>query len=220
MTNHNGGDNLIEHLRQLVSEACSYPPKSLQRRQILNKIVRVVTNSGKLSRENTPYYHDALQQTWEYFYKNLEKYDPNSASLITWLNSYLKWRLHDFKVKEANWEEMTKPISKRDNQGEIRSISLEDAVTAHSDIPPLLEEIRDWVQTDENGELRKTIFRKRPEINAQVLILRRLPPDIPWEDIAKEFQLNSAEAKDLPKFYSRKCLPLLRKFGLDQGYIE
>ncbi|MHC5721984.1 MAG: sigma-70 family RNA polymerase sigma factor, partial [Nostoc sp.] len=89
-----------------------------------------------------------------------------------------------------------------------------DEQPAPPDIPLLLEEIRDWAQTDADGELRNTIFRRRPEINAQALILQRLPPETPWRTLAENFQLNPAEAKDLPKFYSRRCLPLLRIFGL------
>ena len=222
MTNHNGEDNLSEHLRQLVSEACSYPPKSCQRRRTLNKIIREVTKSKKLWEETTPYYQDALQQTWIYLCKNLEKYDHNSASLITWLNGYLRWRLKDLKQDKANSDKLTKPIFQKDIKGKIRPISLEDAETARSDIPPMLEETIDWAQTDSDGKLRKTIFRKRPEINAQVLILQRLPPEISWEDIAKEFgfEKDSPEAKDLSKFYSRKCYPLLREFGSDEGYLE
>ena len=194
--------NSSEYLQQLVAEACSHPAKSLKRRQKLNEIVRVVTRSGKLWQENTPYYHDALQVTWMNFCRNPEKYRPNSCSVITWINNSLKWRLKDFRV------ETTHPID------------LIDKLPAPPDIPPMLEETRDWAQTDSDGELRNTIFRKRPQINAQVLILRRLPPETPWETIATDFQLTPAEAKDLPKFYSRKCLPLLRKFGSDQGYLE
>jgi hypothetical protein len=76
-----------------------------------------------------------------------------------------------------------------------------------------------WVETDLDGELRKTCFRKRPEINAQALCLRKITSETPWEDVAAEFKLTPSEAKDLPKFYSRKCKPLLQKFGFDQGYI-
>ncbi len=63
LTNYNRGDNLSEYLQQLVAEACSYPVRSRQRQRKLNEIVRVVTNSGRLWRDNKPYYHDALQQT-------------------------------------------------------------------------------------------------------------------------------------------------------------
>ena len=217
MTNCNGGDNLSEHLQQLVAEACSYPAKSLQRRQKLNQIVRVVTNSGKLWQETVPYYHDAVQVTWIYFCQNPERYDPNRASLITWLNTYLKWRLQDFRQQEASSSAMSVPTSISETRETIDPI---DRLPALPDIPPMLEEIRDWAETDPDGELRNTIFRERAEINAQVLILRRLPPDTPWDTIAAEFQLTPAAAKDLPKFYSRKCLPLLRKFGSKQGYLE
>lgn len=214
-----GGNNFNEYLQQLVAEACSYPAGGLKRQKKLNQIVRVVTNSGKLWQENTPYYHDALSQTWYYFCKNPEKYDPKIAGLTTWLNRYLRWRLQDLRQDQADWENLTRPIVQRDRD-DIRTILIEDIEPAPPDIPPLLEEISDWAKTDFDGKLRNTIFRKRPEINAQVLILRRLPPDTPWDNIAARFKLNPAEAKDLPKFYSRRCLPLLRNFCLQQGYIE
>jgi hypothetical protein len=76
------------------------------------------------------------------------------------------------------------------------------------------------VQADPDGELQKTCFRNRPEINCQILFLKRFPAETPWSEIAAEFSLTPAEAKDLPKFYNRRCLPLVRKFGIAQGYIE
>ncbi len=99
-----------------------------------------------------------------------------------------------------------------------------DDIVASPDIQPAIEiwkKTISWVQQDPDKRLRSICFRKRPEINAQALILRRLPPDTPsWKTIAAEFNLNPHEAKDLPKFYNRKCLPLLREFGLTNGYIE
>ena len=175
----------------------------------------MVTSSGKLWQENTPYYHDAVQVTWIYFCQNLEKYDSSRASLITWINNYLRWRLQDFRQEEAASNARTVSGS---GAGELTDPIA--ALPAPPDITPMLEETRDWVETDKDGELRHTIFRGRPEINAQALILQRLPPDTPWDTIVAEFQLTPVEAKDLPKFYSRKCLPLLRKFGSKQGYLE
>ena len=75
------------------------------------------------------------------------------------------------------------------------------------------------MKADPDQVLRNTYFQERPEINAQVVILKRLPPDVSWKEIAKEFNLNDAESKNLPKWYHRSCLPLLRRFGTNQGYL-
>jgi len=88
----------------LVAQACQHPAGSAQRQEILTKIIRLAAN--KLWKENTPYYQDALQQTWLYFCHNIcegntgKPYDPNRGSVLTWLNFYLKQRLHDCYINK------------------------------------------------------------------------------------------------------------------------
>lgn len=212
MTNSNALDNLNEHLQQLIAEACSYPAKSLKRRQKLNEIIRVVMKSGKLWQENTPYYKDALQQTWLYFCRNPEQYDPTRASAITWLDNYLKRRLQDFRIAEANKGRSTASISQQRNE---TSHPIDD-LPAPPDIPPILEETYQWVETDPSGDLASTHVKGRPEVTCQILIQRRLPPETPWKTIAQEFDLPLSTA---PNFYKRECLPYLRKFAIRQGYL-
>lgn len=213
MTITPGVSNLNQQLQQLVAEACSYPAKSLQRRQKLNEIVRVVTRSGKLWKENAPYYNDALQQTWLYFCRNLEQYNPESCSVITWLDNCLKWRLQDLRSSQAKAQ--ARMVSTGIPGTEEINNPVEN-LPADPDIPTILEETYRWVQTDPDGELRSTHVKDRPDVTCQILILRRLPPETPWKTIAQEFNLPSSTA---PNFYKRECLPRLRKFALKQGYL-
>ena len=89
-----------EQLRYLVSEACEHPSGSPQRQKLLTQIIRL--SASRLWRESTPYYQDALQQTWLYFCRNVcegltgQTYDSSYGSVITWLNAYLRRRLQDF----------------------------------------------------------------------------------------------------------------------------
>lgn len=206
-------DNLNQQLQQLVAEACLYPAKSLLRRQKLNELVRVVMKSGKLWKENTPYYNDALQQTWLYFCRNLEQYNPASCSVITWLNNCLKWRLQDLRSLEVKQQART--VSSPMLETEEKTNSIEN-LPASPNIPLILEETYRWVKTDPDGELCSTHVRDRPEVTCQILILRRLPPETPWKTIALEFNLPPSTAAN---FYKRECLPRLRKFALKQGYL-
>lgn len=86
-------------LTTLVTEACKHPEGSPGRQKRLTQIIARVRR--QLWYENTAYYEDALQQTWIYFCRNLcanttgNQYDPDQASLVTWLNAYLKRRLQD-----------------------------------------------------------------------------------------------------------------------------
>ncbi|AUB42036.1 DNA-directed RNA polymerase specialized sigma subunit, sigma24 family [Nostoc flagelliforme CCNUN1] len=206
--------NLNQQLQDLVAEACSHPAKSLMRRQKLSEIVRVVMKSGKLWKENTAYYNDALQQTWLYFCRNPEQYNQESCTVLTWLNNCLKWRLQDFRSREAQIQAKTVPLSSLSIENITGAI---ESLPATDDIPPILQETYQWVFTDPDNDLASTHVKGRPEVTCQILILRRLPPETPWKNIAKEFDLPPSTA---PNFYKRECLPRLRNFAIKQGYHE
>jgi hypothetical protein len=133
--------------------------------------------------------------------------------VITWLNRYLKWRLQDFRLAEQTqkFRNATSPIS----AGEQETDPL-DHVAADFEIPPILENVRIWVENDPLGELRSLHIQGYPTITCQVLILRRLPPETHWKDLAAEFGLS---VSTLSNFYRRQCLPRLRKFGESEGYL-
>lgn len=197
-------NELDEQLRQLVAETCRHPRGSLERQRGLNQIVYLIQQSGKLLKGyGVPDREDALQQTWLYFCRNLCEattgcaYDPQQASVITWLNAFLKHRL---------FSPPPPPIV-------LEPYEL-DFVHAPQEAQPILEEILEWVKQE--GQLRRIHLRDRPDINCQVLILRRLPPETPWKVLAKEF---GAPVATLSNFYQRQCFPRLLNFGKEQGYL-
>lgn len=214
-------DSVNEYLKRLMTEACLHAPRTDERREELSEIVRVVIKSGQLWKENTPYYRDALQQTWLYLCENPERYDPARGTLINWLDKHLKWRLKDFR--QTNRQQEVRRIAVRLTRTEkvCEQIEVDDEemenLPAHPDIPPILEETRRWIETDLSRELRKTYVRGRPDVNCQMLILLRLPPETRWQTIAKKFNIPQSTAET---FYQREALPLLRKFALAQGYID
>lgn len=214
-------DENEEHLRQLVAETCRHKINSTQRQQGLTLVVRLIVKSGRLWRENAPYYEDALQQTWLYFCRNLceaatgDRYDPNRSSVITWLNAYLRRRLQDFRIQEQNHLQHISAIQVH-RMDELSSDAIA-LLEGPPDIPPILETTRQWVKTDPDGDLRRTHIQGHPEINCQALLLQRLPPETSWEVLAAEYGLS---VSTLSSFYRRQCLPRLRQFGESQGYIE
>ena len=212
-------EELFAQLRSLVIATCSHPPGSLDRSLGLAKLIRIIQQSGKLWQERFPEYEDALQITWIYFCRNLceavtgDRYDVDKASVITWLNAYLKRRLQDCRIETAKQQRLRSMLP-LDGEEEYRN-PIENLAAA-PDLPPILTEIKAWVNKDPGGKLRRQHIRDRPEINCQVLILRRLPPETPWETLAKEFNIPSTT---LSSFYSRHCIKYLREFGRMQGYI-
>ncbi|MGK7926215.1 MAG: sigma-70 family RNA polymerase sigma factor, partial [Spirulina sp.] len=61
----------LNQIPRLAAETCQHPRGSLQRNHCLTRLIIEIKRSGKLWRENTPYYEDALQQTWLFLSQNL-----------------------------------------------------------------------------------------------------------------------------------------------------
>lgn len=213
-------NDIEERLRQLVAKTCSYSSGSTERQQGLTQIVRLIIKSGKLWRDNAPYYEDALQLTWLYFCRNLceatagDKYDPKRGSVITWINAYLKWRLQDYRSQQQIMQAQTASGQMLEVDELIDRI---ETLEAPPDIPTILETTRQWVESDPNGELRRIHIQGHPQVTCQVLLLQRLPPEASWETLAAKFGIS---VSTLSSFYRRQCIPRLRTFGKSQGYIE
>jgi hypothetical protein len=206
-----------ERLDSLVTAACNHPPGSAARQKNLTRIIRLI--APRLWRAHTPYYQDALQQTWIYFCQNIcegktgKAYDPDRGTIVTWLNYYLKKRLQD--LSDADRKRQEKFVSKRPDDSHEAFDPLEN-IPAEPDVPALLEQVKQWVEADPDGELSRIHITNRPDMTAQLLILRRLPPETSWKDLAAEFNLS---VSTLSSFYQRQCLPRLRKFGESEGYL-
>ena len=206
--------DIDQQLRQLVAQTCQYPRRSLQRRRSLDQLIRAIAQSGKLWRENSPDYEEALQQTWLYLCRKIENYDPERATVTTWLDAYLKQRLNDLRLKR--WQDMKRHQPQPLPSWENPIDPIENLPNTHPDIPPLLEETRQWAESDPDGDLSSSHIRGRPDITCQVLILRRLPPETEWVKLEAEF---NCRISTLATFYQRHCVPKLRKFGESQGYL-
>lgn len=205
-------------IEQLVIEACQHPPGSPKRQRYLTQVIRLV--SSKLWHESVPYYADALQQTWIFFCQNVcesgtgARYDSSRATVVTWLNNYLRRRLQDGTIAAIQeGQRRANPIATEPGEAEIDPL---DRVPAPPDVPPILDRVRQWAETDPTGELGQTHIEGYPQVTCQVLILRRLPPEASWSEISAEFGL---KVPTLSSFYQRQCLPRLRKFGESEGYI-
>lgn len=206
-------------IQELIAEACGYPPGHPQRQRRLTQIIRRVTH--RLWRENSPYYQDALQQTWVYFCQNLcegatgRAYDPSRASVVTWLNAYLKRRLQDgYLAVQRQRANTVSPAPVKIGADPMPDPV--DRLEARPDVPPLLEEVKAWAEQGQDPRLTRTHIAKHAHITCQLLILKRLPPETPWKDLAAELQVSVGT---LSSFYQRQCLPLLREFGQSQGYL-
>lgn len=212
-------EDLKEKLRKLAAEACTHPMGSRLRQRKLSEIYRLVMKSGKLWKSREQYYNDALQEMWIHCCQNIDEYNPQIKGVITWLDDELKKRLR--RYRDRKYRDQNRQITPRQTEGEPRKDPVA-RTEARPDIQPALEiweETVNWVRTDPEEILSKTCFKHRSDINCQSLFLLRFPNAPPWKTIAEGFGLNEADTKYLPKWYNRSCLPLLRAFGVSQGYL-
>jgi hypothetical protein len=199
------------NLEQLAIEICQEPPGSPLRQRKLTTMIKIL--SRELWRETSPYYGDALQDTYTFLCRRLcDLYDPDKAMVKTWLNNHLKWRL--FALKQEATEDAKKrvymPSSPEDGLDPIANIPA-PALSEYS----IVDALRDYLLEDKDGKLRSIHMLNRPDINVQSISLRRLPPDeTGWSKLATEYQ---STIPGLSAFYQRKCVHHLRKFLEDEG---
>lgn len=179
-----------------------------------------IQKSGKLLRgDGVPDREDALQQTWLYFCRNLceattgKAYDGTKASVITWLNAYLERRLQDRRSHVIAERQVTVEPSLSPTGEYLDPL---EQLPAPTQPLPILEEIWAWVEQEQHN-LKRIHVRDRPDINCYSLMLRRLPPEVPWQELATEFGVAIAT---LSNFYQRECRPRLKAFVLAQGYFD
>ena len=202
-----------EQVLFLVAEARSYLPRTVKRQKTLTKIIRLISN--KLWREDTPYYQDALQQTWVYLCQNLcesntsEAYNPSNGSAITWLNVYLKQRLQDLYLDQIQQANSVSADTHILGLGQVNETSDHNYLKANPNISSLLEDVTTWVETDPKNELRCIYIEGHPEVTCQELLRRRLPPVTSWKNLAAEFKL---PISILSSFYQHYCIPRLGEF--------
>lgn len=211
---------LHEKVQILIAEACRHPVGSPQRQKRLTQVIRLI--SDRLWRENVPYYQDALQQTWIYFCQNLcegktgRAYDAAKATVVTWLNAYLKRRLQDGYINVQKQRAKTASSFPTGIGAEERQLDPVDRLPAKPDVPSLLTEVSAWAESDPDQQLTRIHLKNHPQITCQFLILKRLPPETPWKELAADLGVSIGT---LSSFYQRQCLPLLREFGQSQGYL-
>ncbi|MGD1899851.1 MAG: sigma-70 family RNA polymerase sigma factor [Phormidesmis sp.] len=208
-----------EPLAPLVQATCAEPVGSPKRQRGLTQIIRAL--NGQLWHTYDAYYADALQQTWIYFCRNLceattgKAYNPEIARLTTWLNAYLKRRLQDFQIAEIKQRATTASSTGLRGDGDA-PLDPVDRLPAPADIPPWLDQVRAWAEQDVDGSLKAVHISKHASVTAQVLILKRLPPETPWKALSAEYGISVGT---LSSFYQRQCLTRLREFGRSQGYF-
>ena len=202
----NEEESLEEQLKNLVVETCQHRQGSFERQRGLTRLVRAIERSGKIWKDSSPDYEDALQKTWLYFCLKLSAYDPTKASVITWFNNYLKWRLSDLRSKTDKKPKVVDNV-RADGSDIIEEIPAPESYPDSEE--DLWNFVCTWIEKDTDGKFKGTHVRDRPDANAQFLCLRILPYGKPnWQNLSTELGIS---VSTLSSFYTRKCIPLLKE---------
>jgi DNA-directed RNA polymerase specialized sigma24 family protein len=199
-------NELEQKIQQLAIAAQSCPTRSIEQRRCFNKLLRLLLKSGKIYRPSfnlqidAEIYEDALQATFVYIIRNIEKYDPERSQFATWFNSFLRWRLSD--SYRAHHEQQMKFVP-------LDAYSSELVAQTSQTFSSSLDEILDYIQRDPDGHLQGTHIRNRPDINLKYLILQRLY-EASWHELSKTLGI---PMPTLTSFYSRKAVPILREIA-------
>lgn len=235
-------DSWCQQLEALMKQTCAAPPKSEARRRLSDRLIRHLQSrnipysqsydrASQSERSASPQrqrayllHQEAVSQTWLHFLKNLcecqtqntqSSYVSQACIVVKCrLRKYYHCRLLDLKIED--WQRSKQAVNLLDEDGDVRSLE-EILVAPAADTPDLLDELRQWLQADESGILRQTYLGDRTNVNAQVVLLRRLCDDLPGKAIAEEFGVTQG---NLTSFFKNRCLPLLHKFLEEQGYID
>ncbi|MBW4661691.1 MAG: hypothetical protein KME15_23725 [Drouetiella hepatica Uher 2000/2452] len=178
-------------------------------------IVRILQSSNQIWRGGSSsvlpeYYEEALTRTWEWFSNNLESYDPERASFVSWFNHHLKWRIIDVQ------REMTQAQQRREHPFVTESGEVIDPleIVPAPDADRWQETIHIWLELVQNDDvLHSCRMRNAPHVNGQDLltqILQKLHElgEFSWEAIAQTYDVDPSSLK---KFCRIRCFPRFRK---------
>jgi len=141
--------------------------------------------------------------------KNLDRYDPEKASVMTWINGILNYRFQDAL---RMYRERHESIS-IDNPGEMASAAIAEISKPESET--MGGKLRSFIETDPDGHLAVTHLRNNPSASLQKILLMRLDGLI-WQEIAD--RLNVASHSTINNFHDkqlRKWNDYFRKYLCD-----
>lgn len=190
---------LDEQLRHYAIAAQQHPPQSPKRQVALRKLVHGILTSGRLCRPQRgqyqgrydDIYHEALQDLMLFVCENIDKYSPDRAPVLVWVNMLLKRRFFNGAIAKI----LDKP--------EITCMSLHDLehlerAPTHSS-KTLTELLEECIDADPDNRFKQTHLIGRPTITFQVIMKRRLSGQS-WEEISEEFD---TKLSTISSFYYR-----------------
>jgi hypothetical protein len=182
-----------EYLKQLALTAQQHPRRSRARRQALTRLTQELLNSGRLRHPHPSQFTEHYQEIYEiavqnlmlYICANIDKYNPDKAPVMRWVNFLLERRFFPEAVSE---------VMGRNNQKSKENRVEVDAYPSLSDL------VRQSIEEDCNGIFARKHIRGYPQANFKEIFRRRIIERESWEDISNVFEIKVSTLSD---FYQR-----------------
>jgi len=208
-----------ERLCKLIIAICSESPDSLQRLKLMDRLLRQLQRLPKLLKSSHPYYYEAVNKTWEWLDKNIHKFHPCSSpiqdSLMTWINSYLKYRIHDLYVAQ-NQNLLSLDLDALEGSGfyndYLDGLEVEIERIEKQEKQALAWKIVQYIRRDPEQKLRKCHPRNRPDCNCQILVQRLFLQESPEKMAVIARQLN-IKTQTIYSFWKRTGLSKIQGIG-------
>jgi hypothetical protein len=204
MCEDNLGYQTDYQLQQLVTEAQQSPVNSLARRRILNELIKLIQNSGQLSKHKRwrelpnfeDLYREAMDDTFIELCQKIDKYNPQYP-VIVWVNNLFNWRFQDVINKYRN----RLPILPLDGDESTKEENLFKDFVDDRKEERLLEGrlFREFVKSDPEGIFQEIHIRNDSNASLKVILLMLLNEE-EWQNIS---QILGHSISTLSSFYQR-----------------
>jgi DNA-directed RNA polymerase specialized sigma24 family protein len=186
---HPEQDKVDSHLLQLAISAQQYPPRSLERRLALTKLINGIVRSSRLCHpqksqfsaaiyENI--YDEARQELLLYICEKIEKYDAERGSVMAWANVLLERRFFKNAIKKVHQSLPNIQI--------ITITDLDNFIALPEEPKSLTDILKECIESDPENLFKNECIEKFPQVNFQALATRRLLGKS-WKEISTEFKI-------------------------------
>jgi hypothetical protein len=236
---NNSSEFLETPLARLLDAVFQALPHSVARAKALSHLIRHLQNSPRIRKVAHQDYLLALNQTWEWLSREIDRFQRTDNSLeddlYAWINGYLNWRIRDLYSPPTNQLPTVSLDATLSDAAETPETYLDllsaagfmevQLSTLDQYIEILQEQanqeiaiqITAWITTDPDNTLQNCCLRNHQHCNCKILSKRLLVQDPP-DSFKKISQDLDIPYQTLVSHWKRNCLKLLKNTAKNLEY--
>ncbi|MEK0194501.1 hypothetical protein [Microcoleus anatoxicus] len=208
-----------ERLCKLIIAICSESRDNPQRRKLVDRLLRQLQLLPKISKVSHPYYLEALNKTWQWLDNHLHEFNPRrspiQASLTTWVNAHLRYRIHDLYATKSQ-KVLSLDLDALERSGFyndcLDGLDIEIERIERQEKQALAWTIAQYIDRDPEQKLRRCHPKNRPDCNCQIIAQKLFFQQSPEKMAAIARQLN-IKTQTIYSFWKRTGLSKLQGIG-------